>query len=95
MKCDKKMGIDEILKKHYAEFSAEEQEVVKGFLGNQHRKWDYIDDIITAVIEHSEVWGIKDYSGNAEIQIDSPDKLRAEIKKLINNEFPAVVEVEL
>ena len=42
-----------------------------------------IDDIITLVLGYTLIDGIFDPSGNAELSIDEPKRLKAELKKLL------------
>ena len=45
------------------------------------------DEIIDAVLEHCRVIGVKDYSGNADVELFDAEKLREKLRKLLNAEM--------
>ena len=56
------------------------------------RDWDFIDDIIDAVIEKVVVTGISNYTdATASVDHTEADNLRGTIRKLIEEEFPMLV----
>ena len=44
------------------------------------------DEIIDAVLEHCQVIGVKDYSGNADVEVFDAEKLKGKLRKLLNAE---------
>ena len=44
------------------------------------------DEIIDAVLEHCRVIGVKDYSGNADVEVFDAEKLKGKLRKLLNAE---------